>query len=112
MQKLIRLVQATALIFMLTTSANAQRADSLTLDSVYIALNDYKFVQTWAEFGIACEKTVYKLNDQLIEDAVKIAEAEKELEKAQKKHTRAKKTAQLFGGIALAEALVIILILL
>ena len=94
---------------MLLTSVNAQATDCHTTDSVKISLDDYKYIQKWAEYGVECEKTVILLEQQIAKDAARVEKMEKELNKEREKNKKTKTAFRITAVIAAAELAVIIL---
>lgn len=67
-------------------------------DSVLITIEDFKYIQTWAEFGLTCEKTTIKLTEQIERDRITIETLDKELLKQQRRNNRLKAICGVLGG--------------
>lgn len=67
-------------------------------DSVQIDIEDFKYIQTWAEFGLTCEKTTVKLTEQIERDRLTIETIDKELLKQKRQNRRLKTICGVLGG--------------
>jgi len=94
------------------TSLKERAIENLhSTDSVYIPLEQWKYIQSWAEYGFACEKEVKLLKEQIAKDAARTEKMQDELNSERKKNKRSKNGIKVIGAVALAEMIVIILLI-
>ena len=108
MRTLIQLPVLWVLFVTLTTSKNAQATDFPTDSLISIPLEDYKFVQAWAEFGLACESATLLLENQIIKDGQRVELMSTELDKSYESRKRLKFIASLLG-VGLATSIIYII---
>jgi len=108
MRTLIQLPLLLALFVTLTASKSAQAIDFPTDSIVSIPLEDYKFVQAWAEFGLACESATLLLENQIIKDGQRVELMSTELDKSYESRNRLKFIASLLG-VGLASSIIYII---
>jgi hypothetical protein len=92
----------------LTTSKSAQATDFPTDSLISIPLADYKFVQAWAEFGLACESATLLLENQIIKDGQRVELMATELDKSYEARKRLKFIASLLA-VGLASSIIYII---
>lgn len=93
-----RLALTTAFLFMSMISKAAPVDVYQPRDSVQIDIEDFKYIQTWAEFGLTCEKTTVKLTEQIERDRLTIETIDKELLKQKRQNRRLKTICGVLGG--------------
>lgn len=93
-----RLALITALLFTSMISKAAPVDVCQPADSVQIDIEDFKFIQTWAEFGLTCEKTTAKLTDQIERDRITIETLDKELIDQRGKNDRLRTICGVLGS--------------
>jgi len=93
-----RLALTTAFLF-ISTISRAERVDVCQpADSVLVTIEDFKYIQTWAEFGLTCEKTTIKLTEQIERDRITIETLDKRLLKEKRRNKRLKTICGVLGG--------------
>lgn len=63
-----------------------------------ITIEDFKYIQTWAEFGLTCEKTTVKLSEQIERDRIIIETLDNELIEKQRRNNRLKAVCGVLGS--------------
>lgn len=103
MKKLIQLLPMMALLAILTTSKSVLATDCPNDSLITITLEDYKYIQVWAEFGLSCEEVTDLLESQIIKDGERVDEMSKELDKSYRKQSRLKVLSTFLGsGLAVS----------
>lgn len=110
MKTLTQLLLATVLTLTLTTSVIAQETDSLREDTttIRISLDDYKYIQAWAEYGVTCDSIVQDLTKQIEKDAARTVEMAEEIDKLKKQNKRLSFGYLPMGVAILGETLILI----
>ena len=85
-----------------------QATDFPTDSLISIPLADYKFVQAWAEFGLACESATLLLENQIIKDGQRVELMATELDKSYEARKRLKFIASLLA-VGLATSIIYII---
>ena len=108
MRTLIQLPLLWVLLVTLTTSENARGNDFPEDSLISIPLADYKFVQAWAEFGLACESATLLLENQIIKDGQRVEVMATELDKSYEARKRLRFISSLLA-VGLATSIIYII---
>lgn len=79
-------------------------------DSVCIPIEQWQYIQTWAEFGFACDTINERLVMQIDQDMKRTEKMQKELDKERKRNKRNKTTVKVLIAICGVQLIAIMLL--